>query len=150
MVRTYDQNGEEGGGVKSGVTEKKESERKNRKNATGRKYVVEIAQRRREVGDRSLLDRHLLFGSVLPLHVGNIEAREGWSGKREGSAISYTLQASLPHILYFVRSAPLEIVKIYRSPSIGIAILFNDLQFENVRAALIALVNIYSISAIDN
>jgi len=52
----------------------------------------------REVGDRPLLDRHPLFGSVLPLRAENVEAREGRSERREGNAISYTLPVSFPHI----------------------------------------------------
>lgn len=112
LARMYDQGGS---GVGSAWRGKKESERKNRKNATGRKYVVEIAQCRREVRDRPLLDRHPLFGSMLPLRAGNVEAREGRSRRREGSAISYTLRVNLPHTLSYRDR------KIYRRPSIEIA-----------------------------
>lgn len=122
----YDQDGEEGAELRAArAWRKKESERKNRKNATGRKYVVEIARCRREVGDRSLLERRPLFGSVLPLRAGNIEEREGWSGKREGSAISYILRV-FPHIFHMERAAR-DHKNLPKSVDRN-RILFNDLQ----------------------
>lgn len=72
------------GGVKSRVRgRKKKFDRQNRKNATGRKYVVEIALCRGGVGDRPLLGRHPSFGRVLPSRAEKCRSAIAPEGRRE-------------------------------------------------------------------
>lgn len=142
LARMYDQG--VGGAVKiatrGGREKKKESERENRKNATGRKYVVEIALCRGGVGDRPLLDRRSMFGRVLPLRAENVEALEGRMEK-DGKGCRYNVY--LPRMysprVHFRTARPAADRKNLPKFADRNRVLFGDLQLSDLPFSEVSL-----------